>query len=85
MFFIQGETAYSWWKLPQLCLQAQIFDFHWSCAGVLQHGHRKVSSRTLPHVASHSFTSLLDSNGLFPLLQPKPHCISAVLININQM
>lgn len=56
-----------------------------SQAGVLRHGEGRASGQTILHMASHSLTSGLDRNGLFPLLQPKPHCLSAVLININQM
>lgn len=85
IFFSWWEMAYSWGKSSQLCLQAQTFDFCCRQAGALRHGEREASGRATPHVASHSLTSGLDSNGLFPLLRPNPHCLSAVLININQM
>jgi len=75
--------AYSRWKLPQLCLQVQIFDFCCSRAGVLRHGERKASSRAPPPTASLSPTSGLDSNRLFPFLQPRPHCFSAGLTDMT--
>lgn len=56
-----------------------------SQAGVLRHGEGRASGQAIPHTASHSLTSGLDRNALFPSLQPKPHCLNAVLININQM
>lgn len=67
-----------------LSLSANI-GFVLQAGGWLRHAEGRTPSGARPHVAPHPLTLGRDRNGPFPWLQPKPHCLSAVLININQM
>lgn len=74
IFLVEIASAWSSSTIISFLLQSEDCNTDW---GASKPGH--------PTHGSSSLTSGWDRDGFIPSLQPKPHCLSAVLINLSQM